>query len=504
MPLILGSFTVTFLARELAALLAGAEIKSVYISDDRVLSISLRTATGRLRVLRFLHAPGFALLCVDEQSENESRLTHLPRFEGPLQGAAVTDVEQVGLDRVVRVGLRAHEGSELSLYFELNPSLPNLFLVGGDGNVLAMLLKAGTRTRSRRVDTGKKYEAQPLACKTHPLEVTEKYLDTLDWRQDDRALSAAVTGVGPFFSGEVAFRAREYASLFKAYDELMSAYREGKAWPHTFTVPPTARGKSAAVGIAWYAPAQDGVAEIERAPSINGAALTILKSLTTSRAFDRRMARVAATLERDISKWTRVRDETERALEGKGLALEFRKCGDLIMANLDKIEKGQAEVVLADLHSGGKKTVTIALHPHLSPQANAGDYFKKAKKASRRSARAREKFDLATEKLKPLMEVFGELEHLKDARRLTEIEEKVLFATPAGEKAKPAVDERAERLGIRPRRFTIADGWTVLVGRSAKENDALTHRYAAPSDLWFHARQAQGAVSYTHLTLPTN
>jgi predicted ribosome quality control (RQC) complex YloA/Tae2 family protein len=33
----------------------------------------------------------------------------------------------------------------------------------------------------------------------------------------------------------------------------------------------------------------------------------------------------------------------------------------------------------------------------------------------------------------------------------------------------------------------------VLVGRSARENDILSHRYAAPSDLWFHARHAQGS-----------
>jgi predicted ribosome quality control (RQC) complex YloA/Tae2 family protein len=33
----------------------------------------------------------------------------------------------------------------------------------------------------------------------------------------------------------------------------------------------------------------------------------------------------------------------------------------------------------------------------------------------------------------------------------------------------------------------------VLVGRSAKENDILSHKYASPGDLWFHARQAQGS-----------
>jgi predicted ribosome quality control (RQC) complex YloA/Tae2 family protein len=493
MPLVLGSFTVTFLARELAALLGGAEIKSVYISDDRVLSISLRAAGSRLRVLRFLHAPGFALLCVEDQAEKESEFTHLPRFEGPLRGALVSAVEQVDLDRVVRVGLRPPEGTELSLYFELNPSLPNLFLVGGDDTILAMLLKAGTRTRSRRVDTGRKYMTQPIACKTHPSEVTEKHLNALDWWEDDRALSMSVTGVGPFFSKEVAFRAREHGSLFRAYDELMAAYREGKAQPHTFMVLPSASGKRAATGFAWYAPERADVIEIKSAPSLNDAALAILKSLTASRAFEKRMERVAATLKRGMHKWSSVLAEAEQALWGNDQAIDFRKYGELIMANLDKIKKGDTEVVLPDLHSGGKRKAIVTLHPHLTPIANAEDYFRKSRRASRRAAHAQDKLDLAAAKLKPIMEVLLELEHLKDARRLTEIEEKVLFATPPGEKAKPPVDERAERLGIRPRRFTVADGWTVLVGRSARENDALTHRYAAPSDLWFHARQAQGA-----------
>ncbi len=493
MPLILGSFTVTFLARELASLLEGARIKSVYISDGRVLTLSVRSARGGLRALRFLHAPGFALLCVEEGAENESGFTHLPRFEGPLQGAVVTAVEQVDLDRVVRFRLLSPGDEDASLYFELNPSLPNLFLVGGDGTILAMLLNAGTRTRRRRVDTGRKYVTQPIACKTQPSEVTEEYLKALDWRQDDRALSMALAGVGPFLAKEIAFRARGHGSLFKAYDEVMAAYRAGRAEPHTFTLVRTARGRPSPTGIAWYAPQQDNVIEIKEAPSLNHAALGILKTLTASRAFAKRLERVAATLEREMHKWTNVHAEAGQALRGHDQALDFRKCGELIIANLDKIKKGDTEAVLRDLHTGGRRKAIVTLHPHLTPLANAEDYFGKARRASRRAAHAQDKLDLAAAKLKPIMEVLAELQDLKDARRLTEIEEKVLFAAAQREKEKPALDEKAERLGIRPRRYTLEGGWTVLVGRSAKENDALTHRYAAPSDLWFHARQAQGA-----------
>ena len=53
--------------------------------------------------------------------------------------------------------------------------------------------------------------------------------------------------------------------------------------------------------------------------------------------------------------------------------------------------------------------------------------------------------------------------------------------------------DKAGAAGIHPRRFEIADGWIVLVGRSNQENDTLTHKLARPQDLWFHARGVAGS-----------
>jgi predicted ribosome quality control (RQC) complex YloA/Tae2 family protein len=493
MPLILGSFTVTFLAAEIGALIKGAEVRGVYISDDRVLSISLRSPGKRPRTLRFLHAPGFALICADGRDDNEARLTHLPRFESLMEGATVESVDQVDMDRVIRLGLERADGERLALYFELNPSLPNLFLTDGEDVIRAVLLRAGTHTRSRRLEEGRPYAPQPSPCKIPPPEVNEKYLNTLAWWKDERVLSQAVMGVGPFLSREVAHRARAEGSFHAAYEGLMRAYRMLKPAPHTFSVDPPASGKPSSVGIAWYMPQQQGVREVRAAKSLNDAALAVLKSLTAARAFDRRRSQVARALEREIRKWNRVETETRDAASEKQAGLLARKCGELIMANLDGIKKGDTEAVLPDLHEGGRTTVTMSLEPHLSPQANAGVYFKKARKSLRRARLAGEKLKTARASLAALTAVRDELDGLKDARRLTEIEERVLFTTPEARDERPPEDPKAERLGIRPRRYALGGGWTVLVGRSARENDVLTHRYASPSDLWFHARQAQGA-----------
>ena len=47
--------------------------------------------------------------------------------------------------------------------------------------------------------------------------------------------------------------------------------------------------------------------------------------------------------------------------------------------------------------------------------------------------------------------------------------------------------------GPSPLRVKAADGTEILVGRSAKQNEAVTFALAGPQDLWLHARQIPGA-----------
>jgi len=43
------------------------------------------------------------------------------------------------------------------------------------------------------------------------------------------------------------------------------------------------------------------------------------------------------------------------------------------------------------------------------------------------------------------------------------------------------------------RLFSLADGWEILVGRSAEDNDRLSLRIGHPSDFWFHVAGQQGS-----------
>ncbi|RMF37812.1 MAG: DUF814 domain-containing protein, partial [Chloroflexi bacterium] len=44
-----------------------------------------------------------------------------------------------------------------------------------------------------------------------------------------------------------------------------------------------------------------------------------------------------------------------------------------------------------------------------------------------------------------------------------------------------------------PLRITSPDGFLILVGRNARQNDEVTFKRAGPDDLWLHARGVPGA-----------
>ena len=48
--------------------------------------------------------------------------------------------------------------------------------------------------------------------------------------------------------------------------------------------------------------------------------------------------------------------------------------------------------------------------------------------------------------------------------------------------------------------FTVDGGFEVWAGKSSKNNDELTMKFAKPNDLWFHARGAAGS----HVVLKVN
>lgn len=490
MPVPLDAFTVTFLARDIDRLARGREIRSVGIATDRVLIVDLADQLG----LKFLYDSGFPLLFVDERLKGRATYERTPRFDDPLAGSTILKIEQVGLERVIRMAAERRDNRRFNLYFEITPPLPNLFLTDAEDIVLAVLVRAGTQTKKRAVNQGERYSPPAAHDKMNPFDVTAEEFEAVPWQHDDEALSRCVSGLGPFMSKEMTFRARRYGSLVRAFREAMEAYRGRQIAPTLFHASHALTKKPPLMGVAWYKPLMDGVSEVRPMPSVNAAAAAAFHAFLRATSLDRRQSALINAIAKDTAKWTAIVSDANRAVKGKDAVKELRKLGERILANLGRIKKGAAEARLPDIYSETVRDVVVTLDKRLSPHANAEAYFKKARKAERSALLAEEMIRKADQHLKHLAALRKEAEGPDVTQaRLRDLEARMgRRAAPRRERPEE-VDDRAAALGIRPRTYVVTGGWTVLVGRTAAENDVLTHKYASPSDLWFHARQAQGS-----------
>ena len=170
---------------------------------------------------------------------------------------------------------------------------------------------------------------------------------------------------------------------------------------------------------------------------------------------------------------------------------DWNKIGDLVISNLHLIKKGMSKISLNDFE--GNK-IEIALDPLVSPSANAAHYYKKSK-----SARSGEK-----KLLKTISEGENELPKLDDIKKQIETAntleewdhlEKKLFKSRL---KSPRRLRKQETPSLPYRSFDAPGGYTVLVGKSAKNNDELTFRIAKKNDLWLHAQGSGGS----HVVVP--
>jgi predicted ribosome quality control (RQC) complex YloA/Tae2 family protein len=186
----------------------------------------------------------------------------------------------------------------------------------------------------------------------------------------------------------------------------------------------------------------------------------------------------------------------ERALEARiselaARELEFRdssrlrELGDIIMANQGKAYEGKY-LACEDFFRGGE--VRIPVDPRLNPVENAKTYYERHKKA--RSGLGDVEAELGSAR--------ASLEKLRSELAAIEAEDNpflVARALAKGGAARPVAEGAVKKRSYPGLSLEVA-GWTILIGRSAKENDELLRHYVKGSDLWLHARDWPGSYVF--------
>jgi len=174
---------------------------------------------------------------------------------------------------------------------------------------------------------------------------------------------------------------------------------------------------------------------------------------------------------------------------------QFRVCGDLINANIYRLEKGMTVCTLEDFYTGDPRV--IPLDARLTPAQNAQKYYAEYRKLCNAEEKLGDLIEKGENELKYLDSVLDCVSRTEGEAELSEIrrelrEQGYIKGAPKGDETRRKLSE--------PMKFRSTDGFEILVGKNNRQNDQLTLKTAKASDIWLHTQNIAGS----HVIVRTN
>ena len=167
---------------------------------------------------------------------------------------------------------------------------------------------------------------------------------------------------------------------------------------------------------------------------------------------------------------------------------KLRLCGDLITANLWRMERGHGSFTTENFY-GENEPVTIQLDPLLTPQQNAAAYYKKYAKAKAAEVHLAQQMAIAERDAAYLDAVLEEIARAETEQDFLDIRAELKETGFLRSRGK---DKKEKSRPSKPREFRTSGGFRVLVGRNNRQNDELT-RSADHRDVWLHTQKIHGS-----------
>ena len=482
----------TMVKKELKANLSGAKVNQIYQPARDELVFAFRTFDGVKKLLiRLSDSPRIHLTsCSIENPPTPPMMCMLLRKH--LGGARLTDVTQPKNERVLCLVFDAlnevGDREQLRLYIEIMGRYSNAVLTDGAGNVIDSIKRIDFSESEERVLLPKMpYELPAMQDKlcVEEASVTELCRRIIDLGGDDRAILNTIQGVSPIIARELAFRA-ESEGLDAVIDQLKTTVESGMAQPTLVYKTDGSPMDFCFMDIRQY-----------------GDALTVRhfdscqELLDTFFADRDRLARMKAKsadlnrlLSNTVDRLSRKINLQKADLKKCADREQLRIKGDLLQANLYRIEKGASVVTVENYYAADNAPITIRLNPAITPAMNAQRYYKEYNKAKTREAMLTEQITKATEELQYIESVQDEL-----SRAGTEAELSAIRAELRDQgylRAQKGAQKRKDK-PLPPIEYQSADGFRILVGRNNVQNDQLTLRTAHKSDIWLHTKNIHGS-----------
>jgi len=427
-------------------------------------------------------------------------------------GAKIVGVSQPGFDRIAEFTVSCYDemgfATEKMIVCEIMGKYANLIILDSEGKILcALKIIDFAASTIRQVLPGLKYQIPAKPDKLSPLEIDkalffEKLANFGNERSVEKFITSTYSGIATQIAHELCYRASgdvdtpicevdkdRLWSVFCAWQTLLINEE------YTPTVAISDEGKP--LDYSYMDITYLGKAKIKHFDTLSELLDMYFEEKDRLEHIQQRAKDITNLLQNATARTEKKLTIQREALLDSERGEEYKKYGDLITANLYRIERGMESFRTVDYYEEDCPEIEIKLDPRLSPSKNAQKMYKQYNKCKTAKAVLTEQIKLWESELSYLETVRDFLDRAETESDVAEIRDE-LFRSGYSAKMKGYKPPKQQKLN--PYRLKTPSGLSLIVGRNNIQNDYVSHRLADKNDIWFHTKDIPGS----HVVLVTD
>lgn len=499
------------IAHELDCELKDAKIEKIHQPERDEILLVLKGQNGTKKLVISASSANSRIHLVDESKENP---VAPPMFcmllRKHLIGGRIESVRRLGFERVadIEISSRNELGDIISrhLICEVMGRNSNIIFLDENRKIIDSVKHIDlTVSAVRNILPGLLYMMPPdtdrLNPKTASLDDFLKILqNSPEGREVDRAITDNVMGISPLLAGECVYRACGGRNFFvgelsdekkkKIAEELFFLFEKEKNFDFSPCVIYSVNENKAKDFSAFEINQYESSMNVVKKDSVNDAACEFYFIRDLQTRMSDRSAAITKVITNNIRRAQKKLDILQGELKEAEDREKLKISGDLISANLYKIEKGDDKLVTQNFYDENFGEIVVNLDKKLTPSQNASRYYTKYKKAKTTEVHAKHQIELTIKELQYLESVLYSVSNAQTPSHLGEI--RAELALNGYLRNEPGKKKKEKNETSKPYEFNY-NGYTIFVGRNNIQNDMLTLKMSRSRDLWLHAKNIPGS-----------
>ena len=501
----LDGLTMSVLAKELNERLQTGQIQKLYQIDKTTLLFKIRALNEDQNLIITVGATPAMYLSKPLQDLPKEPSSLCMFLRKHIEGSRIVKVEQINGDRImcIQTDKLEMDGSITStlIYVELMGKYSNCIFVQ-DGVILESLIHVSPlMNRERSISPKLQYELPPNANRVSLMDFDyneiRNLLVSFGNGSVQQSIRAIFNGFGKPLLDEVLYNANlngdEIITNLEAsqVDKLANALYDLKMMLQNGNGLLSLVNDNHKKAYSTFILHNYNV--VKTYETISEALEETIHSTKAIHTADKELEKIlTAAIKKEEGRHQKIKDE----LEDTNKMDTYKLYGDLLMINAHLQVQYEPSIELQNLLSDEGEILTIPLKPNLTIVENAQWYYKLYTKLKNRMISGEYQLNASTTKLEYLKSILYSISLATTRESLEEIRKECMDAGIIKKSKKPLSYKLGKSNYIH---LTIDEG-EMFIGRNNQQNEYLTHRFAKPTDIWFHTQDIQGS----HLILRLN